>query len=173
MSREPGSDPTPRSCPLCGAADVAGEEGCNALFQEVIGREFSRPELFQVHRVTVDAYALQHPERYMKSPKSAVAHLAGMAWTQEGDGDPGVSLSLSRFLDGTPDLVRPEPDPAPGHRGSITIADIARASDSSEHLRVVGAWARDAWASWENHHAQAREWVSQAKRGDGPGPTHR
>ncbi|MCJ7629550.1 MAG: DUF5946 family protein, partial [Longimicrobiales bacterium] len=45
-------------CPHCGAANVGGEEGCNRLFQEVVGREFSRPELFQVHRLTVDAYSL-------------------------------------------------------------------------------------------------------------------
>ena len=160
-------------CPLCGAPGVEGADGCNSLFQEVVGREFSRPELFQVHRLTVDAYSLQHPEHYMESPKSAVAHLAGMAWSLEGDGDPGVSVALSRFLDGSPALTRPEPDPAPGYRGTITIADIAQASDSTEHLRLVRSWALDVWACWATHHAQAREWVEQAKRGGRPGGARR
>jgi hypothetical protein len=52
----------PAACPHCGAKEVGGEDGCNELFQEVVGREFSRPELFQVYRLTVDAYSLQHPD---------------------------------------------------------------------------------------------------------------
>jgi hypothetical protein len=83
-------------CPHGGARNVGGEGGCNDLFQEVVGREFSRPELFQVHRLTVDAYALQHPDRYMKSAKSAVAHLTGMCWAMEGVGANGLGfLGLS------------------------------------------------------------------------------
>ena len=97
---------TLQECPHCGARAVGGEEGCNKLFQEVVGREFSQPELFRVHRLTVDAYSLQHPDQYMKSAKSAVAHLTGMCWTMEGEDDPSVSVALSRFLDGNPVFER-------------------------------------------------------------------
>ncbi len=119
--REMTREAYPVDCPQCGAKGVGGEEGCEALFQEVVGREFNRPELFQVHRLTVDAYSLQHPDRYMKSAKSAVAHLTGMCWAMEGDDDPAVSLALSRYLDGAPTLARPEPMPPPGRRGDLTI----------------------------------------------------
>lgn len=171
MTLETGPNRT--RCPHCGALGVDGEEGCNTLFQEVVGREFSRPELFQVHRMTVDAYSLQHPERYMKSAKSAVAHLAGMAWSLEGDGDPGASVALSRFLDGTPELVRPEPDPPPGQRGHLTVRYVADATDSADHLNRVRAWSREAWAPWGHHHDQARRWVEQARQGGLPGGSSR
>jgi len=153
----------PPDCPHCGAENVGGEEGCNGLFQEVVGREFSRPELFQVHRLTVDAYSLQHPDQYMKSAKSAVAHLTGMCWAMEGGDDPSVSNSLSRFLDGTPEFRRPEPVPPPGARGDLTIVDVHSASSSEEHLKRVKEWARMAWDAWSDHHAQARVWVEEAK----------
>ena len=144
-------------------------EGCNALFQEVVGREFSRPELFQVHRLTVDAYSLQHPARYMKSAKSAVAHLTGMCWAMEGEDDPSVSVALSRFLNGNPTFVRPEPSPQPGRRGALTILDLHSAPDSVAHIQLVKKWAASAWASWAEHHDKAREWVKMAQRFGGRG----
>ena len=150
-------------CPHCGAAEVGGAEGCNEIFQEVVGREFTHPELFQVHRLTVDAYSLQHPDQYMKSAKSAVAHLTGMCWAMEDRDDPSVSRALSRYLDGTPDLTRPEGAPAPGERGPMTIVDIFLAPDSAEHVRRVREWARGAWEAWSDHHAQARLWLEEAK----------
>jgi hypothetical protein len=142
---------------------VGGEDGCNDLFQAVVGREFSQPELFQVHRLTVDAYSLQHPDRYMKSAKSAVAHLTGMCWAMEGNDDPSVSVILSRFLDGTPALSRPEPVPPPGERGEKTIVDIHEAPDSMEHIRRVKEWARTTWASWAHHHDAARGFLEEAR----------
>jgi hypothetical protein len=145
-------------------------EGCNALFQEVVGREFSRPELFRVHRLTVDAYSLQHPGRYMKSAKSAVAHLTGMCWAMEGQDDPSVSVALSRFLDGNPTFTRPEPSPQPGRRGALTILDLHSAPDSVAHIRLVKEWARSAWESWAEHHDKAREWMKKATASGQQGP---
>ena len=133
------------------------------LFQEVVGREFSHPELFHVHRLTVDAYSLQHPDRYLKSAKSAVAHLTGMCWAMEGVDDPSVSKAVSRFLDGTPDFTRPDPVPPPGGRGALTIVHVHTAADSVEHIERVKEWARAAWDSWAHHHAQARRWAKDAQ----------
>jgi hypothetical protein len=155
-------------CPECGAEGASDAVACNELFQEVVAREFSRPELFQVHRLTVDTYSLQHPSQYMKSAKSAAAHLIGMCWAMEGTDDPTVAVAISRFLDGTPELRRPEPDPPPGERGNITIRHILDAPDSVEHIRRVKAWARTAWEAWEEHHGQARIWVNAARSGRKP-----
>ena len=98
-------------CPECGAAGVAGAAACDVLFKEVVGREFSQPELFGVHRLTVDAYSLQHPDPYMRSTKSAAAHLAGMCWSLEHGGGASVSRALSGWLDGPIELPRVEPPP--------------------------------------------------------------
>lgn len=162
--QEVGGPEGSSACPHCGAAEVGGAEGCNEIFQEVVGREFTRPELFQVHRLTVDAYSLQHPDQYMKSAKSAVAHLTGMCWAMEEGENPSVSTALSRFLDGTPSFTRPEPIPPAEDRGPMTIVDIFLAPDSAEHIRRVREWARGAWEAWSDHHAQARIWMEEAKR---------
>jgi hypothetical protein len=142
---------------------VGGAQGCNELFQEVVGREFTRPELFQVHRLTVDAYSLQHPDQYMRSAKSAAAHLIGMCWAMEGRHDPSVSIAVSRFLDGAPRITRPNRLPPPGERGTMTIVDIFLAPDSAEHIRRVGEWARGAWEAWSDHHVLARTWLEEAR----------
>ena len=164
-----GGDPAP--CPECGAEGVGGAEGCNALFQEVVGREFSQPELFQVHRLTVDAYSLQHPAQYMKSAKSAVAHLMGMCWAMEGTDGPHVAMAMSRFLDGNPKFERPDPPP-PLSRGGMNITHIHSAPDSAAHISRVKEWARGAWEAWSRHHEKARGWVREARE-RGAGGTRR
>jgi hypothetical protein len=104
----------------------------------------------------------------MKSAKSAVAHLAGMCWGMERDDDPSVSVALSRFLDGAPEVTRPEPVPPPCERGELTIVEVHSSPDSVEHIRRVREWARTAWEAWGKHHAQARIWLEAARsRGGG------
>lgn len=151
----------PDPCPDCGAENTGDPNSCNRLFEEVMEREFSHPEIFHVHRLTVDCYSLQHPDRYMKSAKSAAAHLTGMCWAMERGGGPEVSQALSRWLDGTPDLPTLTPPP-PLHRGALTIRHLHSAPDSAEHVRRVREWAESAWEAWEVHHEQARSWVEEA-----------
>jgi hypothetical protein len=141
---------------------VGGVEGCNALFQEVVGREFSQPELFQVHRLTVDAYSLQHPTQYMKSAKSAVAHLLGMCWAMEATDGPHVARAMSRFLDGVKHLERPDPPPSLS-RGPRQITYVHAAPDSAAHIERVREWAGGVWEAWYVHHEKARAWMREAQ----------
>lgn len=145
-------------CPSCGAPDVEGLEGCHRLFEDLMSREFSQPELFRVHRLTVDCYSMQHPEKYMVSAKSWVAHVTGMCWSLEGDDGFEVSVSLSRWLDGNPSLPRFS-SPPPGKRGELTVQHVHSAPDSAGHVARVREWALSVWAAWAEHHEQAREWV--------------
>lgn len=145
-------------CPECGASGVDDTESCDALFKEVVGWEFSRPALFGVHRLTVDAYSLQHPARYMKSSKSAAAHLTGMCWSLEFGAGPSVSRALSRWLDGPADRPRVEPPPA-GQRGTLTIRSVHEGGGEADHSQRVTLWATDVWSAWTVGHVQARAWV--------------
>jgi len=155
------------ACPECGALGVDDTGSCDALFKEVVGWEFSQPELFGVHRLTVDAYCLQHPAQYMKSSKSAAAHLAGMCWSLEYGGGASVSRSLSRWLDGPADLPRVAPPP-PHARGSLTVRDVHDLGGAPDHVSRVKEWAQDVWSDWAVGHEQARDWVT-AVSGGGPG----
>jgi hypothetical protein len=149
-------------CPSCGARRVGGLEGCHRLFEDLMNREFSQPELFRVHRLTVDCYSMQHPEKYMVSAKSWAAHVTGMCWSLEGDDGYGISVALSRWLDGNPSLPKLD-SPPPGRRGELTVHHVHSAPDSAAHVARIGEWAASIWDAWAEHHDQAREWVRDAR----------
>ncbi|MFC1563546.1 DUF5946 family protein [candidate division KSB1 bacterium] len=146
-------------CPDCGAEVQGGEEGCNDLFQEVIAREFSDFRYGRVHRMTVDAYALQHSARYMKSFTSHAAHLTGLCWAFEYEGSQNIGRLLKNWYDSKPDKQKlPEPE----SRGKMTVVDIYNAKDAEEHTELVHRWAGDAWETWADHHDIIRSWVKEA-----------
>ena len=55
-----------------------GETGCQKIFEDLLARDFGNVLYFRSHRMLVDTYALQHPERYCVSAKSLAAHLTGL-----------------------------------------------------------------------------------------------
>src|SRR5438270_13877471 len=89
MSELNGINDDGSRCPGCGLRMPAGSairydgyfnssDECWSVFTEVIGREFSNAVLFgQVHHLTVEAYAVQHPGG-AHPDKSIDIHLAGL-----------------------------------------------------------------------------------------------
>lgn len=82
------------TCPDCGIVLPAvqgstheylgASPSCWALYGEVLAREYGDPGLMQIHRLTVDAYAAQHPGRPgRRSTQSVWVHLAGLYLTVE------------------------------------------------------------------------------------------
>jgi uncharacterized protein DUF5946 len=113
-------------CPECGGLAAGGGAGCQALFDALIARDFSDVLYFRVHRMAVDTYALQHPDRYCASAKSLAAHLVGLQWILEQDGDPAIGgQPIRRWLDGSRPLQKPD---LPAFRGSLTIASVLSAA---------------------------------------------
>ena len=148
------------SCPECGS-NLGDAGACDAAFRELCGREFSRPALFSVHHLTVHAYTLQHPARYMASEKSTAAHLTGLCWALELGGGPELNRRLSAWLERDPDVRRLEPPP-PGTRGSLTVDHVTPHQDAGDYRRAVHEWAASAWEAWSPHHERARAWVKAA-----------
>ena len=70
--------PTNRAddCPLCGAPEVGGEDGCRRIFESVLAKEYDNPAFGEVHLITVDAYALQHGDAH--GPRSNPYHLVAV-----------------------------------------------------------------------------------------------
>lgn len=153
------SDDFPAACEDCGARIATGRTGCQKLFEDVLATEFGDYRYGRLHRLTVDTYSLQHPERYMRSGKSFAAHLTGMAAALEAD--ESVNQALQRWLNGPRRIDAPDP-PSPGQRGKLTITHVHGASDPEEHLRRVRQWARSTWEAWSAHHDLARLWIRQA-----------
>ena len=62
-------------CASCGVLVDAGTEGCQRLFESIGPREYEDMRFGRYHRILVDVYAIQHPDRYGRSAKSFAAHL--------------------------------------------------------------------------------------------------
>ena len=147
-------------CEACGASLPEGTD-CQGLFDEILAREFGDFRYGRLHRLTVDAYSLQHPERYMRSGKSFAAHLTGMCAALDGDLPHDINRSVQQWLNGPQRIPRPE-EPPPGRRGELTIEYVFGAADPEEHLDRVTEWARSTWSAWSAYHDLAREWIEQA-----------
>ena len=150
-------------CEDCGAAVAQGKAGCLKLFEEILAREFSDYRYGRIHRLTVDAYSLQHPGEYMRSGKSFAAHLTGACAALECEDASGVNQKVQKWLSTNPKIDKP--DRLPTRRGTINITYVHGASDADEHTRRVREWAQDVWQAWSEHHSLARRLISEATAG--------
>ena len=159
MATEP--DQPAGHCPECGGHVTRGRAGCQALFDEVIAREFSDFRYAREHRLTVDAYSLQHPDEYMRSAKSYAAHLTGAYVAIELGSAAENNRAIQQWLSRSTALDRPR-QPEPAQRGALTILHVHAATDPDDHLRRVREWAKSAWAAWHAFHPIAQRWTDEA-----------
>lgn len=149
-------------CEGCGARVPGGTKGCQAMFDEILARDFTDALYFGVHRMVVDVYSLQHPDRYCRSATSLAAHLCGLCQILESGASPAVgNPALQRWLSGRVSLVKPE---LPSSRGELTLADVRDASEPAAWADAVERWARSTWEAYRSLHDLAREWLEQARR---------
>lgn len=132
--------------------------GCWSMYGEVLAREYADAAYNANHRLTVDAYAVQHPgQPSRQSIQSVGLHLTSLFLVLER----GVQLDvatehLQRFARHKATFHRLDP---PDDLGSKTIRDVWEAEGLEAHLKAVRDWAASAWAAWATHHGQIREWV--------------
>lgn len=147
-------------CQDCGALVPEGRDGCLKLFEGILAREFSDYRYGRIHRLTVDAYSLQHPDKYMRSGKSFAAHLTGMCSAMEAEDALATNQTVQRWLSTNPKIEKPSR--LPERKGRLTIAYIHSAADADEHIKRVREWALDVWGAWAEHHALARQLIDGA-----------
>jgi hypothetical protein len=145
-------------CEGCGLVVDGGTNGCQSLFDELRGGQIVA-STYQMQRLTVDTYCMQHPDRYCVSAKSLAAHLTGLCWALEYSGHPSGPKALQRWLDGRPRIEKPE---LPPFRGALTVADVIGAPDPVERAAAILRWARTTWEAYSDLHALARHWVEEA-----------
>src|SRR5688572_9267647 len=148
-------------CPECGAVVIGGRAGCQQLFDEVLAREFGDFRYAREHRLMVDAYALQHPDEYMRSAKSYAAHLTGAYAAIEHGSVAEANRAVQQWLSGSKALHRPD-QPQPGQRGALTILHVHMATDPDDHVRRVREWAKSVWAAWSTYRQIAKQWTDEA-----------
>ena len=114
-------------------------------------------------RLTVDSYALQHPDAYMRSGKSFAAHLTGMCAAFEYEDTFVLNQRVQKWLSTNPKIDKRAR--IPQERGNLTITYIHSAADVEEHTRRVREWARSVWDVWSEHHALAKQLIGEATCG--------
>jgi hypothetical protein len=146
------------SCEGCGLVVEGGTAGCQLLFDELRGGQLVA-STYQLQRLTVDTYCMQHPDRYCVSAKSLAAHLTGLCWALEYSGHPSGLKALQRWLDGRAPIEKPE---LPSVRGALTVADVIGTPDAERRAAAIGRWAHSTWDAYSALHSVARRWVEEA-----------
>lgn len=124
---------------------MLGSAGCWATFGELLAREFADPALFaSSHRLTVDAYALQHPGSAddRRARQSVWIHFASLDAVLGRGGSHAGAAERLRALVG-----RDYPAPPSAPRWRVTVADVVSA-DYEHHQTAVARWADHAYRGW-------------------------
>ncbi len=160
MAVSENDDTTNDVCEDCGAAVAEGRAGCLKIFEEILAREFGDYRYGRIHRLTVDSYSLQHPDKYMRSGKSFAAHLTGMCAAIESEDALPLNQAVQKWLSTNPQIEKPAH--LQERRGALTVAYVHGAEDADEHVSRVREWARDVWAAWSEHHGLAKRLIGEA-----------
>ena len=160
-----------RPCVGCGALvpEIEGpthrylgaSPGCWAVYGEVLEKEYGDYLRYApVHRLTVDAYAAQHPG--VPSPQSiqsVAVHLIRLHLVLERGLRPErANAAMQWTVSRSKGFVWLDP---PESLGEITVLDVRDAKDPDEHIERVREWARSVWEAWAPHHETVRRWADR------------
>ena len=131
---------------------------CWAAYGEVLAREYSDPAYYRVHRLSVDAYAVQHPGRPgPQAIQSVNLHLIRLCSLLE------IKLPMEKANDAMLAATRQKERYAwltpPRSLGEVTVKDVYEAREVEGHLAAVTRWAESAWRAWAPHHETVRELI--------------
>jgi hypothetical protein len=135
---------------------IGASAACWARYGELLAREFGELRGPAIHRLSVDAYAMQHPgQPERRSIRSVAVHLMGLCLVLER----GWKLEdATRRLGGLVERARPHWLDPPVPNGSLTV-EHPLAGPPAEHADRVREWAEDVWLAWSPHHAQVNAWL--------------
>jgi hypothetical protein len=166
--------PVRSACPGCGLVVdefdgpthpyIGASAACWAVYGEVLALEYGEFAYPEIHRLTVDAYATQHPGvESRRSTQSVAIHLIAMhLWIEREMGAQEILHAIRASLARNPGFEWLTP---PSFEGSLTIADVRGTGTLGEHIARVEAWGRSVWDAWKEHHAVVRQWAgSQPER---------
>ncbi|MFQ6547096.1 DUF5946 family protein [Aestuariibius sp. 2305UL40-4] len=131
---------------------------CFAQYNRLLAAEYSDLTLMEIHRLTVDAFALQHPGDGVsrQAIQSVGLHLARLGMQLNKLRSPreanDIMLSLGRHKAGLIPLR-----PPPWFR--MTVSDIARFAGTSDHPNQVRNWASSTREDWAEYHDYIIGWA--------------
>lgn len=155
-------------CPGCHAifapADMGTDRyrgacsGCWAAFNQVLAKEYQDyPDYQQAHRLTVDAYGVQHPgsPQERNAVQSVNIHLIALHLSiVENRPVQYVVRCMAKILDRKRDFVWLTP---PANPHWLTVQDVIKAQTPEEHLKIVKAWAISVYNAWSDYHTVIKD----------------
>ncbi len=137
---------------------MSSTPGCWAVYGEILARGYSDPSYFEVHRLAVDAYAVQHPgAKDRQSIQSVGFHLARLClFLEHGLTGDKANDAMLKIVEKKHLIFWLEP---PASMGAITAADVYRSKALAEHKASVRKWAQTSWNAWAQHHDIVRSWL--------------
>ena len=138
---------------------IGASAGCWAIFGEILAKEYGEWRYPPIHRLTVDAYAVQHPGTpSRRSIQSVAVHLVSLYLVLEGGYDfRAATKAKNGVLRHRDHFVWLDPPPS---LGKMTVLDVHMAVDLAEHTELVERWARGVWDAWSPHHETVRRWAA-------------
>ena len=139
-------------------AYMTSSPACWAAFNAVMAREYSDPALMSVHRLSVDAWAVQHPgDGSRRAIQSVGLHLARlMVQIEQGLEGEAANAAMLRFARRKASL----PELPPRDRYTVTVADVVEATEPEAHRLAVRSWATAVLANWSDQHDLIRRWAA-------------
>lgn len=136
---------------------ILSSPGCWQAYGELLAREYQDPRYMHVHRLTVDAYAVQHPGVDTPQARNSVGiHLSRLfllferGWPIERAN--GAMLIITAKKQAYPWLT------PPANPGLLTVRHPLAAATPEQHADRVEQWARSVWTAWAEHHPTVRTW---------------
>jgi hypothetical protein len=148
------------ACGGCGLIIGGGARGCREIFDRLALPVPGDNPFLRSRRLLVDVYALQHPDMFCVSATSLAAHLTGVGWILEYQGDAASgSNQIRRWLNSRPALIKPT---LPVSYGDVRIDAMAGARTEADAARAADSWARSTWTAYASLHATAHDWIERA-----------
>jgi hypothetical protein len=131
---------------------------CWTVYGEVLAKEYGEYHYPSVHRLTVDAYSVQHPGTpSRRSIQSVAVHLVSLHLVLErGFSSEKATAGIRRVLEHRKQFVWLDP---PSPIGNLTILDVWECTDFAQHEMRVKCWAESVWQAWSPHHETVRRWA--------------
>ena len=151
-SRAPPAAMTSEACAGCGVQlppfdgpvhrYMVSSPSCWQVFGQVLTREYGDAAFMASHRLTVDAYAVQHPgDPSPQSIQSVAVHLISLYAMLELQFSFAAATQLMRQSADRRRFDWLEPPP---QRGERTVASVLTARTPGQHARAVRRWAQSA-----------------------------
>lgn len=162
------AEPTKERCSGCGGefAPLTGpvhrymlsSPACWAGFGAIMAAEYADQTLTPVHRLSVDAFAVQHPGNGSRQAIQSVGlHLARLYMQIEGGLDPAAANAFMLRAGKRKAELQYLGPPA---KFQLTVSDVAPFAGTLDHPLKVRAWAQSAWAAWAPQHQTVRRWAA-------------